>query len=303
MKFRTLLNSLKESLKNIVRHPLVTLASMSTVALMLMLMGAFTVISLNAQHMIKEIAQQPTVEVWVDYQATPEQLALIEEAITGNGNVIEWNKLTPEENYAYLSAELGDDSAVLSGYDPKRLPYVFNVRLESPDLAEIFKNQIVAYAGVNSQDVTYAKRVMETLSSLMRGVNLATLVAFSVMCVITLFIISNMVRISVLSRSEEISIMKYIGATNGYIRLPYILEGAITGAVGAVVAWLAVRLAYESLFAKLIASASGGGVLSANKMLLPLSSVSWQVLLVCLLLGIAIGSAGSGISVRKHIRV
>lgn len=304
MQVRTLLNSFKESLKNIIRHPLVTLASVSTVALMLMLLGAFTVVSLNAQHMIKEISQQPTVSVWVDADATPQELSLIEQAITSRTDVVEWSKKTPMENYNDLVKDLGEDSNVLSGYDPEKLPYVYNVRLESPELASTFKKQIVAYSGVQPNDVTYDERVMQTLSDTMRWVNFATLVAFAIMCVVTLFIISNMVRISVLSRAEEINIMKYIGATNAYIRFPYILEGAIIGALGAIIAWFAVRMAYESIFSRLLRTAGGGdGALSAQNLLLPISRVSWQVLLISLVLGILVGAAGSAISVRRHIKV
>lgn len=304
MQVRTLLNSFKESLKNIIRHPLVTLASVSTVALMLMLLGAFTVVSLNAQHMIKEISQQPTVSVWVDADATPQELSLIEQAITSRTDVVEWSKKTPMENYNDLVKDLGEDSNVLSGYDPEKLPYVYNVRLESPELASTFKKQIVAYSGVQPNDVTYDERVMQTLSDTMRWVNFATLVAFAIMCVVTLFIISNMVRISVLSRAEEINIMKYIGATNAYIRFPYILEGAIIGALGAIIAWFAVRMAYESIFSRLLRTAGGGdGALSAQNLLLPIARVSWQVLLISLVLGILVGAAGSAISVRRHIKV
>lgn len=304
MQIRTVLNSFKESLKNIIRHPLVTLASISTVALMLMLLGAFTVISLNAQHMIKEISQQPTVSVWVDAKATAEQLSLIEQAISSRSDVTEWSKLTPMENYENLVKDLGEESNVLSGYDPTQLPYVYNVRLESPELASTFKKQIVAYSGVQPSDVTYDEKVMQTLTDMMKWVNYATLLAFAIMCAITLFIISNMVRISVLSRSEEINIMKYIGATNAYIRFPYILEGAIIGAFGAVIAWIAVRTGYETIFTNLLKTAGGGNsALSAQNLLLPISNVSWKVLLISLVLGILVGAAGSAISVRRHIRV
>lgn len=304
MQVRTVLNSFKESLKNIIRHPLVTLASVSTIALMLMLLGSFTVISLNAQHMIKEISQTPVVSVWVDYQATPEQLLLIEDAIISRNDVVEWSKMTPLENYDSLVKDLGEDSSVLSGYDPNKLPYVYNVRLESPTLAGEFKKQIVAYSGVQPSDVTYDQKVMDTLEDLMTGVNYATLVAFVIMCVVTLFIISNMVRISVLSRSEEINIMKYIGATNAYIRFPYVLEGAITGSLGAIIAWTAVRVGYVSLFTELLKSAGGGsGVLSTQNLLLPISSISWKILFVCLGLGILVGAGGSALSVRKYIKV
>lgn len=302
MKLRTLWNSLKESVKNMARHPLVTLASISTVALMLILTGSFIAVSLNATHMTEVVAKQPTVSIWVDPEVSQENLSKISEAIKSNSEIEEWTMMSPKENFDYLKKELGNESSVLDGYPPEMLPYVFNVKMNAPEKADTFKKQMLAFVGV--QDVDYEQKVIDTLGKAVRWVTYVAVLAFAILCVITLFIISNMVRISVLSRAEEINIMKYVGATNAYIRFPYILEGAVTGAVGAVIAWICVRFAYDAILEKLLSSAGGaGGSLSARNLLLPLPSVSWKVLFISLILGIVIGSLGSALSVRRHIKV
>lgn len=302
MKARTLLNSIKESLKNIIRHPLITVASISTVALMLGLLGAFTVISLNANHMVREIAKKPAVSVYVSPTSTEEDRKLIESFINSYPGMIETQKLTPWENYDQLVKELGDDAKSLQGYNPDLLPYTYNVRFEEPSMAPGFRSKIEAYRGV--EDVNHEANLMNKLNQLIRMMNVASLVAFGVMCVVTLFIISNMVRISVFSRAEEINIMKYIGATNVYIRLPYILEGALTGVFGALLAWGLIRFGYNNLYARLLQTAGGNVMgIAENRLLLPMSQVSAIVLLLSLGVGILIGSLGSALSVRKYIRV
>ncbi len=301
MKVRTLVNSLKESLKNIIRHPLVTVASISTVALMLTLLGSFTVVSLNANHMISAIATKPAVSIWVNPQSTDQERQDLEAFINSYPGLIASERLTPQENFDHLVKELGKDSGSLEGFNPQLLPYTYNVRLKDSSQSTDFRKRAEAFSGVDQ--VNYEQRLVEKLNTIVRSMNIASIVAFIVMCVVTLFIISNMVRISVFSRAEEISIMKYVGATNAYIRLPYVMEGALSGIFGSLVAWLIVRLSYNSLYHKLIAG-SGASMLGLkdSELLLPLLPVSLSVLGVCLVLGIVIGSVGSGLSVRKHIR-
>ena len=147
------------------------------------------------------------------------------------------------------------ESSVLDNFDGNNLlPHLFQVRLLDPQQTEAFEKQMVVYQGVNRVD--YSAKVMSNLSRVIRWVNLGTLAAFIIMGIIALFIISNMVRISTLARGEEISIMKYVGATNTYIRLPYILEGAITGLIGVVLAIAVVYFGYRAGYAHLMANTS-----------------------------------------------
>jgi len=124
-------------------------------------------------------------------------------------------------------------------------------------------------------------------------------VAFCVLFLISLFIISNMVRISVYSRATEITIMKYVGATNAYIRLPYIIEGAIVGLVSALCSWGITYIAYSRIYDVLMAKIDPASFYA----ILPMGALSNRVLLVCALCGILIGAFGSGVSVRKYIQV
>jgi cell division transport system permease protein len=147
--------------------------------------------------------------------------------------------------------------------------------------------------------VEYSQPVTEFLNNARTAVNFITLTAFIVLCGITLFIISNMVRIAVFSRSEEIGIMKYVGATNRYIRVPYIIEGSIVGFLGAVLANAAVLFLYS-----LIIGRSAGGMGNITFLaLVPVSQITTAVVITNLLLGVLVGAVGSAISVRRHVKV
>lgn len=304
MRFRKMLTILKDSLFNIVRHPLVTLASVTTVTLMLILLGAFTVLSQNANFWVETLAQQPAIEVWGNPNMTTDEQEIIKQYLDSNDNVLDYEMLSPIENFELLRSQMGDDASALDNFDYSLLPYVFQVQLVNPELASDFTNQISAYPGVT--DVDYEEKVMSTLANIVRWVNLITLVIFAIMVIVSLFIISNMVQLSILAQSEEISIMKYIGATNNYIRIPYILEGALIGTFGALFAWGIVYFLYQQVYNRFGGANlndTANAIFLSNNFLLPASQVMWLVLGINLILGIVVGAAGSMMSVRKYIQV
>jgi cell division transport system permease protein len=298
MRLRILLNSLKESFKSIVRHPLVTLASVTTIALMLVLMGGFVAVSLNANHIADNIGQQPPVEIWMELEVTTEEINGMKEALSAHPEIVEYITVTPEENFRILKENLGDDADVLSNFKgASMLPYSFQVRLKNPEASESFEKQVLGFSGVHRVD--YSKKVMDSLTGIIRWVNTGTMVAFAVMCIISLFIIANMVRVSVLARREEIAIMKYVGATNTYIRMPYVLEGGIAGLLGALIATAVVYVVYDAAYARLMQGANPESFYS----LLTLDDLMLPVMLINLALGVVIGALGSMVSVRKYVKV
>ncbi|HHX36761.1 MAG TPA: ABC transporter permease [Clostridiaceae bacterium] len=298
MRFRTIVNSLKESFKNIGRHPLVALASITTIALMLMLMGSFVGISLNANHIAEAVGRKPPIEIWIRLDATEADINAVDQALANDVEVIEYVSVTPEENFAQLKLEMGENAKALENFDGDNLlPHLFQVRLLNPDQSPEFESRMLAYPGVSRVD--YSANVMSTLSRLINWVNLATLVAFAVLCIISLFIIANMVRVSILARAQEIAIMKYVGATNAYIRMPYILEGAFVGLIGAIIASVVVYFAYEAVYGHIMMNTSPNSFYA----LMPVADIIYPATIVNIVLGVFIGAVGSFTSVRKYIKV
>ncbi|MBP5491925.1 MAG: ABC transporter permease [Clostridiales bacterium] len=299
MSARAFWNSLKEGIQGIVRHPLVTVASITTILLMLLLMSVFSIFSANARFIMKKVGQQPPIEIYMKLGCDQSQMDMVVNYLQSNPDKIKgYHGMSPEQNYNRFREELGESSSILDDFDYNTyLPYTITVQLTDPSYADQVVMNLEAIPGI--EKVMQESNVMKFLTRATKVVNIATVVAFAVLFLISLFIISNMVRISVYSRSTEIAIMKFVGATNGYIRLPYVVEGAIVGLISALCAWGITYIAYSQIFKRAMKNVAASSIYS----LIPMKSLSLSILLLCLASGIIIGSIGSGIAVRKYVKV
>ncbi len=296
MKLTSVFLSLREGFRNLVRHPLVMLASISTIALMLILLGFFTVFSLNARHIMTVAGQQPPIEITMRNGVGDKELADLDRYLANDDDVLEFQRYSPQENFNQFVDNM-ENSELFADFPIDNIPYTYTVQLVDPSLAESFQTRVAGLVGVRKVSLELA--VMSFLSDAIVWVNYATLAAFVVLGLISFFIISNMVRISVFARGEEISIMKYIGATNWYIRVPYIIEGALVGLIGAAVAWGVTMFGYDRLYSTLMAGAKPSDVLT----MLPTEQLTIIILMINLVIGVGVGSLGSAASVRRHIQV
>lgn len=298
MTGRAFLNSLREGIRGIVRHPLVTIASITTITLMLIIMSVFLVFSLNARVIMAKLSQKPPIEVFMKLNCTEEELNTAAAKFKANPLIIEYTVSTPEQNYNNFKANLGDSSSILDDFDYNMyLPFTFSVRISDPSMSDEVVSEIETYEGVNK--VQQESRVMEFLTRASDIVNVATIASFAVLLIISMFIISNMVRISVYARASEIEIMKFVGATNNYIRLPYIIEGAIVGVISALISWGLTMIIYHQVYLRTMNAVNANSFYA----LIPAGTLMWHELLLLFILGTMIGALGSGISVRKYVRV
>lgn len=298
MSIRAFFNSVKEGFKGISRHPIVTIASLTTILLMLLIMSIFFIFSINARSIMRRISQLPPIEVYMKLQSTEEEVAFVENVIINDERIIEYNLNTPIDNYNNFKSNLGSSSSILDEFDYNMyLPYTFNIRLLDPEAANDVCNMLSTIPGVSK--VNSESNVMSFLIRTNKIVNYATVISFATLLLISLFIISNMVRISVFSRASEIEIMKFVGATNFYIRLPFVIEGAIVGLMSAILSWGITTICYQQVYYRAMSSID----INSFYALLQTSKVTWWVLLICVLMGCLIGGVGSGLSVRKYIRV
>ena len=298
MSGRAFINSIKEGVLGIIRHPLVTMASITTIMMMLIIMGAFYMFSVNARRIMTKLSQRPPVEVYMTLQCTEEERQFVAQQLSNNPNIIEYTMSSPLENYEEFKENLGSSSSILDDFDYNMyLPYTFSIRLSDPSVADTVCAEVATYSGVSK--VAQESSVMNFLTRASRIVNITTAVSFVVLFIIALFIISNMVRISVYSRANEIEIMKFVGATNNYIRFPYITEGAIVGLFSALASWAIVTLVYNQVYGRAMRSIDP----SSFYALATTRSIMWHELVILVVMGLIIGAVGSGISVRKYVRV
>lgn len=298
MSIKTFLNSIREGFSSIKRHPFVTIASITTILLMLMILSIFFIFSVNARMITKKLGQQAPIEVYMKLNVTEDELAQTEQLIMADTRIIESVKRSPEENYNNFKSNLGDSQSILDEFDYNMyLPYTFSVRISDPSLADDVVARLGTLPGVSK--VSTESKVMDVLDRSERYVNIGTVATFVLLFVIALFIISTMVRISVYSRANEIEIMKFVGATNSYIRMPYIVEGALIGLISAICSWAVTMALYAAVYRQIMTNIDPTSFYA----ILPVRAVIWWVLVLALFTGILIGSIGSGISVRKYIKV
>ena len=298
MSVKTFFNSIREGFSSLKRHPFVTVASITTILLMLIILSVFFVFSANARVIMKKLGQQPPIEVYMRLDATEEQLAQTEQLIREDTRIIEIVKRSPEENYYNFKTNLGESQSILDEFDYNNyLPYTFSVRISDPSYGDDVVARLGTLPGVSK--VSSESKVMDFLENAGRYVNIGTVAASALLFVIALFIISTMVRISVYSRANEIEIMKFVGATNEYIRMPYIIEGAIIGFISAICAWGVTVILYKIMYSNVMLKIDPTSFYA----ILPTRAIMWWVLGRTLVTGILIGSIGSGISVRKYIKV
>ena len=265
---------------------------------MLIILSIFFVFSANARVIMKKLGQQPPIEVYMRLDATEDQLAQTEQLIREDTRIIEIVRRSPEENYYNFKSNLGESQSILDEFDYNNyLPYTFSVRISDPSMGADVVARLQTLPGVNK--VSSESRVMKVLESVGHYVNIGTAAASVLLFVIALFIISTMVRLSVYSRANEIEIMKFVGATNEYIRMPYVIEGGLIGLISGICAWAVTVVLYKILYTNMMTNVD----LSSFYAMLPTRAIMWWVLGLTLVTGILIGGIGSGISVRKYIKV
>lgn len=298
MIIRTFFNSVKEGFRSIVRHPLVTIASITTILLMLIIMSVFFIFSANARSIMKKLGQQPPIEIYMKMNATEDEINQTGSIIAADDRIIEYTLVSPEQNFNNFKKNLGQSGSVLDDIDYNEvIPYTYTIQITDPALANEVVMKLETLPGVSK--VSTENSVMNFLVRARNVVNVATVLSFIVLFIIALFIISNMVRISVYSRSSEIEIMKFVGATNSYIRMPYVVEGGVVGLISAVCSWVITVISYRTFFYRVMAGVDPASFYA----LLPAKNIMWWVLLIATLIGVLIGAIGSGISVRKYVKV
>ncbi len=287
----------KSCIKNLVRHPLVAVASLMTVTLTLLVLAVFIAVSMNVSRIAARVEKSPPVQIFTTIDVTDGQLMTLTKALTDDEDVSSFTHNTPEQNAEVYKRSLGSDNAALSNVDIHIMPHSYSVTLKDPSVVQSFQMRYLRHLGVRKVEAD--TELIQRLIQLRRILNVGVSVAFVILCLISFFIISNMIRISIHARGEEIEIMKYVGATNSYIRRPHVLEGILIGWVGAILASVIIFFAYRGIYIHSMHGMTDADTLSFS----PPSTVILAIFIVTSVLGILVGSIASAISVRKHIRV
>lgn len=297
MKGRTLIRHGKEGMKNLARNGWMTFASISAVAIMLLIVGVFLLLILNLNHFATSVEEDVEVRVFIDLTATEEQQEELRTKIERVPNVDTITYLPKEEGLEQFIESLGEQGEIfetLRGENP--LYDVFEVRAVTPQQTEGVAMAIERLPHV--EEVGYGKDIVDqlfTFTSFARQIGLFLIIG---LMFTTMFLIANTIKITIIARKREIQIMKLVGATNGFIRWPFFVEGLFLGVLGSLIPVAVLALAYNRLF-----DSFGQRIeLMFIDMLSP-DPLLFQVAAILIGLGAFIGVWGSMMSVRKFLKV
>ena len=289
-----------EGFKNVLKNKKSTGASLMIMCATMMIFGLFFLIGQNVNYMLREIESEQGMQVFIKKDATEEQITKLNEDIQKIEYVAKTSYVSKEEAFNIVKERYSDYGRFLEGYDIDRNPFKASYVVTLTDLSKSdeVREQISTLDNVNN--IEMRDKTINALVSIANGIRWISLGILIILVFISVFIISNTIKLTVHARRKEISIMKYVGATNSFIRWPFIVEGIIIGVVAAMLSILILGLGYNAIIGKIMESSITHMV---SITLLPFSEIFELVIAVYLGLGIGIGTIGSVISMRKYLEV
>ena len=290
---------LGEGIHNVLKNKKSTISSIIIMFATMIIFGMVFTIGENLNHVVADVETQQGFEVFIKDDATEAQITALGEQIKQIDGINTTQFVTKEDALNKVKSQFKDKQFLAESYDELNpFPPSYIVTLSDLSKNKEIQEQIKQNEAVD--DIRSSDQTIDTLLSIANGIRIASGVISALLILISIFIIANTIKLSLHARRKEISIMKYVGATNSFIRGPFIVEGIIIGVVSAAISTLVLGLVYNLVTAKILASSV---TTVMNITLLNFSDIVNLVIIVYLILGIGIGTIGSSISMRKYLEV
>ncbi|MCI6740210.1 MAG: permease-like cell division protein FtsX [Bacteroidales bacterium] len=291
----------KQGLHSLVANRLMTLASVGVLTACLILVGVATLFSANVDSLVEYLGEQNETVVYIGKDLSEEQIAQVDSQIRGISGLSAVTYVSKEEVLETYKGYMEEYAVLFDDFEEDN-PFRANYRVVVEDLNQLDEivAQLEAIEGV--EDVSPPTELASVFLSIQRAVNVGGWVLVAVLSLVSIVVISNTIRITVFARRKEISIMKYVGATNAFIRWPFFVEGMSVGLIAALVSSGLVMGAY-AIVLHYAGDLSGFWNSLLGVSLLPLSQVWYWLLGGFAAFGILIGSLGTATSIHKYLEV
>ena len=302
MRISTFGYSMKQGVKNIGRNKMFSIASIATMSACIFLFGLFYSIVMNFNYIVDKAEQGVAITVFFNEDATQEQTDKIGEDLKKEDGVLEVNYISAEEAWNKFQDDyFGDSKEAAEGFkNDNPLANSDNYEVYMSDVSK--QKQVVSYAekldGVRK--VNKSDTVAKTLTSVNKLVGIISAAIILILLAVSIFLISNTVTMGITVRREEIAIMKYIGAKDGFVRAPFVFEGLLIGVIGAIIPLVMLYFMYDKAVSYVMTRYS---LLNNIVDFLPVMRVYRTLLPVGIALGVGIGFLGSTFTIRKHLKV
>ncbi|WP_318615768.1 permease-like cell division protein FtsX [Sporosarcina sp. YIM B06819] len=294
MKARTFGRHIRESLKSLRRNSWMTFASVSAVTVTLLLVGVFIVIMMNLNQLADSIENDVEIKVVADPAADEAAVKELQKKVSATAGVLEVVYASRDEELDKMIQSFGDELSLYKQSNP--LGDALYVKAQDPQQTAAIANKINTYD--YTYEVVYGEDKVEKLFKVLNASRNVGLVLILALLFTAMFLISNTIRITIVARRKEIEIMKLVGATNNFVRVPFLLEGIWLGILGAAIPMLLISISYYNLYEYWEPKLKGElfQLLNTTPFILQLNGL-------ILFMGIFIGVWGSFMSVRKFLKV
>ncbi|MBR1579851.1 MAG: permease-like cell division protein FtsX [Selenomonadaceae bacterium] len=295
MKLRTTEYFVREVFVSMRRNRWMTFASIGTVAVSLFILGVFLLLVLNMTRLAAELESQVQIAVYLNDALTDEGRAEVERMMRDMKSVAKIEYVPREQALERLKERLGEQQYILNALgETNPLPNSYDVTVTKPELVSSTAYAIADLYGVD--EAKYGQDVANHLFDITRLIRLFGFVLMMLLTGATVFVISNTIRLTVFARRKEIAIMKYVGATDWFVRWPFILEGVALGFIGGGLSALALRSFYAAMAAKVYSTLT-------FLPLLPQYPLMNYVTVALIIAGIIVGILGSTVSLKRFLEV
>ena len=295
MKVRTIEYYIREVFISLRRNNWMSVASIGTVAVSLFIFGMFLMMVMNMNKLAENMESQVQINVYLLDKVDRDQARDIEKDLKEIEGVESVGFVTKDEAMERFKDRLGDQKTLLDALDETNpLPDSFEVTVTNPDLVKTAAEKMEKLDGVEC--AKYGQDVMEHLFEITRLLRIFGFTLMLVLAFATLFIISNTIRLTVFARRKEIAIMKYVGATDWFIRWPFVMEGMVLGLFGSIIAAMVLRTAYTAMAEKVYDTL-------AFFPLIPEQPFLTYITIVVVISGMVVGAIGSAVSIKKFLKV
>ena len=296
MKISTVKYYFVDALRSLKRNRTVSMASVATVAATLFILGVFLLIVFNVNAGVQELGSKLQVKIYLKDDLTIADKSAIEKALDNVQGVTEIKFEDKNDALEKVKKQFGEDSkSLIQGFEKKNpFPNAYVVSVQKP---EIVNNVVKAAEGLNGiEKIKDVREIVDKIIKITNTLKIVGLALFVILISVSLFLIGNTIKLTLYSRKKEIGIMKFVGATDWFIRWPFIIEGMLLGVSGAIISTGILYYAYRMVFLKYTNVLLGVNLINPHFIL---STTLWQFMLG----GLVIGAMGSIISIRKFLIV
>lgn len=292
---------LGEGVRSMRENRQMSIASVGVLMACMLLIGAAVLFSVNMNALMGYVKNQNEIVAYVDLNATIEQIASLETQIEDMDNISSYVYISKEQALEESMQDLGSSAYLLDGLiDDNPLPASFRIKVG--DLERLTETVAALEETPLVYQVNAATDVVTVLLDISKGVNTGGLVIVAILAAVSILIIANTIKVTVFNRRREISIMKYVGATDAFIRIPFLVEGVIIGMISAVLAFGLLWVAYEYVL-NWLGTSQSSWLLMVLESMVPFSSIAFPMLGGFAGSGAAFGLIGSLFFLRRYLKV